>query len=195
MSNASPTGQRLVSLDQFRGYTVLGMFLVNFVGGFEATHYLLKHHNTFCSYADTIMPQFLFAVGFAFRLTFVRRIRTHGATAAYRRVVRRLLGLVLIALVVYTLGIRIETWEQLREMSTLGVIKLLLKKYWFQTLMHIATTSLWILLVIRARAGVRITFMLASAALHVFLSHLFYFGWVMANWTGSKASMVGPLAS
>ena len=64
---------RLVSLDQFRGYTVLGMFIVNFVGGFASTHWLLKHHNTFCSYAVTIMPQFFFAVGFAYRLTIVRR--------------------------------------------------------------------------------------------------------------------------
>ena len=61
------TSRRIVSLDQFRGYTVLGMFLVNFVGGFAACQYLLQHHNTFCSYADTIMPHFLFAVGFAFR--------------------------------------------------------------------------------------------------------------------------------
>ncbi len=41
------------------------MFVVNFVGGFASTHWLLKHHNTFSSYADTIMPQFFFAVGAA----------------------------------------------------------------------------------------------------------------------------------
>ncbi len=68
-----PPSTRIASLDQFRGYTVAGMFLVNFLGGYLATPLLLKHHNTFCSYADTIMPQFFFAVGFAFRLTFGRR--------------------------------------------------------------------------------------------------------------------------
>ena len=55
---------RIVSLDQFRGYTVAGMFLVNLRRRFEACNYLLRHHNTFVSYADTIMPQFFFAVGF-----------------------------------------------------------------------------------------------------------------------------------
>ena len=35
---------------------------------------IFKHHNTYCSYADTIMPQFFFAVGFAYRLTFLRRL-------------------------------------------------------------------------------------------------------------------------
>ena len=29
---------RIVSLDQFRGYTVAGMLLVNFIGGVEASH-------------------------------------------------------------------------------------------------------------------------------------------------------------
>src|SRR5208283_2501206 len=66
---------RIVSLDQFRGYTVAGMLLVNFIGEFQAVGAIWKHHNTYCSYADTIMPQFFFAVGFALRLTFLRRLK------------------------------------------------------------------------------------------------------------------------
>ena len=41
----TPTA-RISSLDQFRGYTVAGMFLVNFLGSYLATPLLLKHHNT-----------------------------------------------------------------------------------------------------------------------------------------------------
>ena len=78
------------------------MLLVNFVGPFAATPAVLQHHNTYCSYADTIMPHFLFAVGFAFRLTFGRRARTQGLWAAYGHVARRLVGLALIAIVFYT---------------------------------------------------------------------------------------------
>jgi len=82
---------RLSSLDQFRGYTVAGMFLVNYLAGFAVTPAVLSHHNTYCSYADTIMPQFFFAVGFAFRLTFGRRASTKGLGSAYFRAVRRFL--------------------------------------------------------------------------------------------------------
>ncbi len=178
MSTTSEGAGRIVSLDQFRGYTVMAMFLVNFVGGFQASHYLLRHHNTFCSYADTVMPQFFFAVGFGFRLSFCRRFESLGATAAYARVVKRLLGLVLVALVVYSVGLRTENWRQLTEMGLWDAVKDPLKSTWFQTLMHIAVTSLWILPVIRARAIVRIVWLLASAGLHVVLSHLFYFHWV-----------------
>jgi predicted acyltransferase len=178
--DAAPTvaRQRLASLDQFRGYTVVGMFLVNFVGSFSAVHYVLKHHNTFCSYADTIMPQFLFAVGFAFRLTFGRRVSLQGTSAAYARVVRRLLGLVLVALVVYTAGRQARTWEDLKALGVWEALRVPIKRDWFQTLMHIAVTSLWILPVIRSRAAVRIGYMAASALLHLVLSHWFYFRWV-----------------
>ncbi len=36
---------RIISMDQFRGYTVAGMFVVNFVGGLTAFPEVLKHHN------------------------------------------------------------------------------------------------------------------------------------------------------
>src|SRR3954464_9735191 len=99
MSENSFAAPRLVSLDQFRGYTVFGMLLVNFVGSYAAVRAALPtlaHHHTYCSYADTIMPQFLFAVGFAFRLTFVKRKAAIGARAAYGHAVRRSLGLMLV---------------------------------------------------------------------------------------------------
>ena len=56
--------QRIQSLDQFRGYTVAAMFVVNFLGGFASVPAILRHHNTYCSYADIVMPHFFFAVGF-----------------------------------------------------------------------------------------------------------------------------------
>ena len=72
------TPARIHSMDQFRGYTMAGMFLVNFVGAFAVTHPLLKHHNTYNSYADTIMPHFFFAVGFSMRLVMLRNIAQMG---------------------------------------------------------------------------------------------------------------------
>ena len=80
-SKREPAPRRIVSLDQFRGYTVVGMLFVNFLGGYIVVPAVFKHHNTYCSYADTIMPQFFFAVGFAFRLTFLRRLATSGRVA------------------------------------------------------------------------------------------------------------------
>lgn len=174
------TSGRIESLDQFRGYTVAGMFLVNFVGSFAVVPAILKHHNTYCSYADTIMPQFFFAVGFAYRLTFGRRAAIQGSAAAYGHVVRRLLGLILVGLVLYTIDVPFRQWSTLERAGLWGAIKHPLKSEWFQTLVHIAVTSLWVLPVIAAGPWVRALFLVASGLLHLGLSAWFNFEWVYA---------------
>lgn len=185
--------QRLASLDQFRGYTVLGMLLVNFVGVYAVCPKIFQHSNNYISYADTIMPQFFFAVGFAFRLTFGRRVELEGTGAAYRRVVRRLLGLVLISLVIYRVGPRAESWEALADLGLWGAIAGPLKCQWFQTLMHIAFTGLWLVPVIRSSPRVRVVWIVASAAVHVALSYAFNFNWVNGIPDGVEAIDGGPL--
>jgi len=167
---------RIVSLDQFRGYTVLGMFVVNFIGYFAVTPAILKHHNTYCSLADTIMPQFFFAVGFAFRMTFLRRLARQGRAGACLRVVRRALGLVALGALLYVGGSAWDAWRD-AEPWPQDVLRLLLRDL-FQTLVHIAATTLWVMPVIAAGARARIGFALGSAGLHLALSHAFYYRWV-----------------
>lgn len=192
MATTIPSTQprRIASLDQFRGYTVAGMFLVNFVGSFAVTPLVLTHRNTYCSYADTIMPQFFFAVGFAFRLTFCRRLQKDGARRAYRHVLQRVVGLALIALVIYT-DRQDRTWEQLVQLGAWEVIRLNVRS-WFQTLMHIAATTVWILPVIRASMAMRIAFAIASGALHLAASQWSYFEWVQTG--GIDGGVLGFLA-
>jgi predicted acyltransferase len=188
-----PTSERLVSLDQFRGYTVVGMLLVNFLGSFAACPRVLRHTHDYLSYADTIMPQFFFAVGFAMRLTFGRRIQRQGSVAAYGQMAWRILGLVLLSLIIYHPGSRAESWSWLTEIGFWGVIQEPLKRSWFQTLMHIAVTSLWILPVVGRSIGVRTLWMVASAAAHVFLSDRFNFVWVNSSPNGIDGGPLGFL--
>src|SRR3954469_25756158 len=170
-------GGRIASLDQFRGYTVAGMLLVNFLGGFRAVPSILKHHNTYCSYADTIMPQFLFAVGFAYRLTFLRRVATLGTRAASVAVFRRNLGLILLGFVLYHLDGRAKSWGELTAMGAGGFAATAFQRSLFQTLVHIALTSIWVLPVIAAGTLARVAFLVGSAGLHLWLSQRFYFDW------------------
>jgi predicted acyltransferase len=180
MGEGKPSA-RILSLDQFRGYTVLGMFFVNFVGHFDVIAPIWKHHNTYCSYADTIMPQFFFAVGFAYRLTLLRRIASDGWLKAYGHALRRNLGLILVGLVVYHLDGEYRLWSQLHEKIQLGwweFLKSALARDPFQTLVHIAVTSIWVMPVIAAGPLVRVLFTIGSAALHLYLSYQFYYAWV-----------------
>ena len=43
---------RIISMDQFRGYTVAGMLLVNYISHMDAIHGVFKHHSVYFSYAD-----------------------------------------------------------------------------------------------------------------------------------------------
>ena len=153
MSAAGPGTTRIDSLDQFRGYTVLGMLVVNFLGGFEAIPGILKHDTRHCSYADTIMPQFFFAVGFAYRLTFLKRRDREGAAAGYRHAVLRCLGLILIGVIVYHVDFEASTWADMVERGPWRVLWESLQKSPFQALVHIGLTALWITPVIAAALG------------------------------------------
>lgn len=178
-----PLQNRIESLDQFRGYTVAGMFLVNYLSGFWAAPFVCHHHNTYCSYADTIMPGFFFAVGFSMRLSFGRREHAQGLARAYWHMVKRLAGLVLISVFIAYIakpnlhGAAFD-WENMKKLGLWQAVHDPLKNTWFQTLTHIALTSLWILPVLRLNPIWRILYMILSAAIHVAVSGIFYFDWV-----------------
>ena len=109
---------RIASMDQFRGYTVAGMFLVNFLGGYAAIHPVLKHNNTYFSYADSIMPSFMFAVGFSFRLTYLRRRSQSSLSRTLWTYVRRSLALVVVSLVMYGFGGHFKEWPAFDRMPS-----------------------------------------------------------------------------
>src|SRR5205807_7859209 len=122
MSQATTASGRIESMDQFRGYTVAGMFVVNFLGDFALAHPVLRHHNTYFSYADSIMPAFHFAVGFAFRLTLLRRLQTAGHWPTYLHFIRRNLGLILLSLVLAPVDRNFHAWEQIPETGVWGIV-------------------------------------------------------------------------
>src|SRR5919202_3909496 len=179
MTEPTAGPSRIASLDQFRGYTVLGMFLVNFAGSYAAVRAaapVLAHHHTYFSYADSIMPQFFFAVGFAYRLTFLRRAETRGRPAAYGHALRRNAALLLVAFVVHSAGSGWQAWADQGQLDKM--LAQWAKRDVFQTLTHIAVASIWVMPVIAAGPGVRVTWMAASGLAHLTLSYWFNYRWV-----------------
>lgn len=149
------------------------MFAVNFAGTFRVTPAVLKHHNTYCSYADTIMPQFLFAVGFALRLVMLRNSALLGPTAACMKALRRIVMLTAVGLLYYFADWLVPSRGRPFEWRTWGP-----PNFWreaFQTLVHIAVTSLWILPVIAGSARARLALAAGSAALHLAMSASFWY--------------------
>jgi hypothetical protein len=117
MSTAAPQSpSRIASIDQFRGYTVAGMCLVNFLAPFLSAPAELKHNESWFSYADSIMPSFFFVVGYSFRLTYLRRRATSTSRATARTYLRRSLVLFGLSFAIYALTI---DWSRWADSSTM----------------------------------------------------------------------------
>jgi predicted acyltransferase len=175
-------------MDQFRGYTVAGMFLVNFVGGLQAFPEVLKHHNShpYFSYADTIMPSFLFAAGFSFRLSTLKRLAKLGPTRTYGHIVVRSLGLILISLVMYAQEDFDfpKKWADATSGEVWSFIAQLLKANLWEVLAIIGVTQMLLIPVIAASARVRTIAWMACAAVHLVLSYWFNFAFVYGTPNG-----------
>ena len=173
---------RIVSMDQFRGYTVAGMFLVNFVGGLAAFPEVLKHHNglPYFSYADTIMPSFFFAAGFSFRLSVLKRIGRDGPRRTYTHAVLRSLGLVLISMVMYgqedfSLA---KKWADLNAGEAARFVFQVLKADLWEVLAIIGVTQILVLPVVAASVRVRTMAWIGCALVHLLISYWFNFSFV-----------------
>lgn len=75
-ADAPPQSPRLVSLDVFRGLTIVGMIVVNTPGSTEYVYPSFTHAEWHgWTFADLIFPSFLFIVGVALTLTLAHRRR------------------------------------------------------------------------------------------------------------------------
>jgi predicted acyltransferase len=197
MSKDLVSAGRIVSMDQFRGYTVAGMFVVNFVGGLQAMPAILKHHDIYFSYADTIMPSFMLAAGFSYRLAALRRLGQLGPLRTYARFLVRSLGLVLISLVMYAKeDFAVKHWADLRGSGSWQLIAGILKANLWETLAIIGVTQIFIMPVIAAGSQVRVVVIATCLFVHTLISHSFNFFFVYGklNWMDDLWGLSGKTA-
>ena len=187
-------------MDQFRGYTVAGMFLVNFVGGLALFPEVLKHHNghPYFSYADSIMPNFMFAAGFSYRLVALQRLEQVGAARTYAHFLVRSLALVLISLVMYTHEDinEIERWDQVTPDGIWKLVAMLFKANLWEVLAVIGVTQILIMPVIAASTRVRTVGLIACTVVHLVISYFFNFFFVYGkpNWLDGLLGLTGKSA-
>jgi predicted acyltransferase len=176
---------RIGSLDQFRGYCVAVMFIVNFCGGLRAIPDWIKHHDTYFSYADSIMPGFIFAAGFSYRLTMLRRIPRDGASGAYLHAFWRGLGLVLVSLIMYGFNDSfVKTWDEVNKSQVWDFVAGLIKANLWETLAIIGVSQIVILPFIARRFLVVLLAMIGLMVAHMLFCYSFNFAFMFGqpNW-------------
>lgn len=119
-SSGSPAekSERLLSIDQLRGYAIFGMILVNAKGMFGVEIDQLGHHRDHFTYADTIAPLFMFVVGISMRLSWLRRSEVAGPGPTRMAMVKRFTTLVLIACTIYMGWL----WDALMDIGLAGLL-------------------------------------------------------------------------
>lgn len=115
--------KRLVSLDAFRGFTIIGMLWVNNPGWNEALHRQFRHAawGEFPTFTDMIFPWFLFIVGVALPFSaaaFWQRIPGAGFPRYLAKLVKR-------AIVLIFLGILIDSSIAKRIAVHMNVLQLI----------------------------------------------------------------------
>jgi predicted acyltransferase len=176
---ASPHGRRITSMDQFRGLTILLMFAVHYAGANWPinTRPVLAHNHYYLSVGDLAFPWFHFAAGFALRLSLLHRLDRDGSWAAYRRIVRRCLLLILLG-DLPGLGLlggwHVSHWGSEHRTDRIAQIATFVKFDGWTILAIIGVTSLWVLPAIGKSVRVRIWFLLAGLAVHALATQTFY---------------------
>jgi predicted acyltransferase len=185
---------RISSMDHFRGLTILLMFAVHYAGGFDwgvNMAPVFRHNHYYLSVGDLAFPWFHLATGFALRLTLLRRLKTQGGRAAYGRVVRRCLLLILLGNAPSLLGgLHVSRWGAGQRSDFLALLATYLKHDGWTILAIIGITSLWVLPVIGKSAQLRVGFLLGGLALHALAMQTFYMDF-MNGWPNPVDTVLG----
>ncbi len=90
------TSKRLISLDAFRGITIILMTLVNNAGSWDYVYAPLRHAKWHgCTPTDLVFPFFLFIMGTAMAFSFSRRLQeAPNRWPIYRQIIKRTLILI-----------------------------------------------------------------------------------------------------
>jgi hypothetical protein len=105
----------------------------------------------------------------------LRRLRTHGAWAAYGRVVRRCLLLILMgSWATLVGGLHVSRWGPEQHTNPLALLATYVKFDCWTILTILGVTSLWVAPVIGRSVRVRVGFLLGGLALHALATQVFY---------------------
>jgi predicted acyltransferase len=115
---------RILSLDQFRGFAILGMILFNYLGRFEVIPETFTHPRYGMTFANAIAPFFLFMVGMGFRISLKNSIQKIGKQKSYLMAAKRYLVLILIGIVLYGPDPVCDMWDALVDIGFAGLLTL-----------------------------------------------------------------------
>lgn len=128
---SNQTAERIEPIDQFRGFAILLMVVINYLSGVETIPAWLKHvPDIGMNFPDLGTPVFIFAIGLTYGLSYRRRCQKDGLKATLRHFIRRYLSFIGLGAIITAgqsaLGIKTELldWGVLQSIGVAGLLTL-----------------------------------------------------------------------
>jgi len=127
---ATPSEERVVAIDQFRGLAIMLMVAANYFGGVSGVPNWLKHEpDVGLTAVDLVAPLFIFAIGLTYGLSARRRAAREGRAQMAMHFVRRYLAILGIGAVItgvhdYAGRVDVEGWGVLQAIGMSGLLAL-----------------------------------------------------------------------
>lgn len=137
--------ERLLSLDVFRGITIMGMILVNNPGTWGAIYPQLRHAEWHgCTFTDLIFPFFLFIVGVAISYSLTKRKAQGGSMKAlYLNIFRRAIILFILGLILagFPFGLMLDHQFSWATIRIPGVLQRIAVVYLIASILFLTTNT------------------------------------------------------
>lgn len=164
---STPTKQRIEAIDQFRGFAIICMVLINYGVGIQTMPTWLEHAPDIgLTFPDLGAPAFIFAIGLTYGLSYRRRVEKDGLPATIGHFMRRYLAIL-------GIGAIVAAGETMLGRNTSGVD--------WGVLQAIGCAGILTLAVIQLPTSIRLGFGLGLLALYQVLLNRYWLETVLRS--------------
>ncbi len=109
-------------IDQFRGFAIFGMILVNVCCEFSQSPHWLVHHQYGFTFADFVAPAFIFIVGFSYRLSYMKSIEKLPLSTVRKKFIKRYLIITFLGFIYGHFDFYVSVWDALTDIGLSGLL-------------------------------------------------------------------------
>ncbi len=109
-------------IDQYRGFAIFGMILVNTCCEFNNSPYWLVHHPIGFTFADFVAPAFIFIVGFSYRLSLKKTLEHQPLSFVRKKFIKRYLIITFLGFLYGFFDFYVSVWDALTDIGIAGLL-------------------------------------------------------------------------
>ncbi|MCX8063622.1 MAG: heparan-alpha-glucosaminide N-acetyltransferase domain-containing protein [Candidatus Hydrogenedentes bacterium] len=114
--------KRWTFIDQFRGFAIISMILVNVCNELSVSPSWLRHHDYGFTFADYVAPAFIFIVGFGYRLSLTKALSSNTMNEVHKKFIRRYCIITFLGFIYGHFDFEVAVWDALTDIGIAGLL-------------------------------------------------------------------------